>query len=115
VIAAIVDGRGAPEAVVGVLGGASRVGLLLVLEREHAGEAGLLSSASCADCLRNSFLLSYAKFLQSHPPIIETFRFCKIFYLYNMFQPSTGSSPGRFILHSFKMSANQNLLNFDIN
>jgi hypothetical protein len=49
VIAAIVDGRGAPEAVVGVLGGASRVGLLLVLEREHAGEAGLLSSASCAD------------------------------------------------------------------
>jgi hypothetical protein len=49
VIAAIVDGCGAPEAVVGVLGGAGRVRLLLVLEGEHAGEAGLLSSASCAN------------------------------------------------------------------
>jgi hypothetical protein len=34
------------------------------------------------------------KFLQSHPPITETFRFCLIVYLYNMFQPSTGSSSG---------------------
>ncbi len=33
-------------------------------------------------------------FLQSHPPITETFRFCLIVYLYNMFQPSTGSSSG---------------------
>jgi hypothetical protein len=34
------------------------------------------------------------KFLQSHPPITETFRFSLIVYLYNMFQPSTGSSSG---------------------
>jgi hypothetical protein len=34
------------------------------------------------------------KFLQSHPTITETFRFCLIVYLYNMFQPSTGSSSG---------------------
>ncbi len=31
---------------------------------------------------------------RSHPPITETFRFCLIVYLYNMFQPSTGSSSG---------------------
>ena len=36
----------------------------------------------------------HVKFLQSHPPITETFRFCLIVYLYNMFQPSTGSSSG---------------------
>jgi hypothetical protein len=27
-------------------------------------------------------------------PITETFRFCLMVYLYNMFQPSTGSSSG---------------------
>ncbi len=32
--------------------------------------------------------------MQSHPPITETFRFCLIVYLYNMFQPTTGSSSG---------------------
>jgi hypothetical protein len=30
-------------------------------------------------------------FLQSHLPITETFWFCLIVYLYNMFPPSTGS------------------------
>ncbi len=34
------------------------------------------------------------KFLQSHPPITETFRFCLKVYLYSMFQPSTESSSG---------------------
>jgi hypothetical protein len=34
------------------------------------------------------------KFLQSHPPITETLRFCLIVYLYNMFQPSAESSSG---------------------
>ncbi len=41
-----------------------------------------------------TFINNYVKFLQSHPPITETFRFCLIVYLYNMFQPSTGSSSG---------------------
>jgi hypothetical protein len=40
------------------------------------------------------FFFRYVKFLQSHPPITETFRFCLIVYLHNMFQPSTGSSSG---------------------
>jgi hypothetical protein len=38
--------------------------------------------------------VQYVKFLQSHPLITETLRFCLIVYLYNMFQPSTGSSSG---------------------
>ncbi len=47
----------------------------------------------CVTCFLGSEKL-YVKFLQSHPPITETFRFCLIVYLYNMFQPSTGSSSG---------------------
>ncbi len=34
-----------------------------------------------------AFFQAYVKFLHSHPPITETFRFCLIVYLYNMFQP----------------------------
>jgi len=30
-------------------------------------------------------ILPYVKFLQSHPPITETFRFCFIVYFYNLF------------------------------
>jgi len=30
-------------------------------------------------------LFSYDKFLQSHPPITETFRFCSIVYLHKVF------------------------------
>jgi len=36
--------------------------------------------------------LKCVKFLQSHPPMAEAFRFCLIVYLYNIFQHSTGSS-----------------------
>jgi hypothetical protein len=35
-----------------------------------------------------------SSFCNHTPPITETFRFCLIVYLYNMFQPSTGSSSG---------------------
>ena len=42
----------------------------------------------------NQYLFKYVKFLQSYPPITETFTLCLIVYLYNMFQPSTGSSSG---------------------
>ena len=38
-------------------------------------------------------ITKYVKFLQSHPPITGTFRSLKI-YLYNMIQPSAGSSSG---------------------
>jgi hypothetical protein len=49
--------------------------------------------------LESSFFISLnVKFLQSYSPITETFIFYLMVYLYNMFQPSTGSSSGTNLL-----------------
>ena len=57
---------------------------LNLYKSNHLDKVSVLVSPKAVSTL---FHNTYFKFFQSHPQITETFRFCLMVYLYNMFHP----------------------------